>query len=45
VIALIGVAVLADFTAMLRRELAWGVPTLIGWQWVEGRRLRRVASP
>jgi putative membrane protein len=22
------------------RELAWGVPTLLGWQWVEGRRLR-----
>jgi putative membrane protein len=27
------------------RELAWGVPTLIGWQWAEGRRLRRAASP
>jgi putative membrane protein len=27
------------------RELAWGVPTLIGWQWVEGRRLRRAESP
>jgi putative membrane protein len=27
------------------RELAWGVPTLVGWQWVEGRRLRRTASP
>jgi putative membrane protein len=27
------------------RELAWGVPTLVGWQWVEGRRLRRAASP
>ena len=27
------------------RELAWGVPTLIGWQWVEGRRLRRAMSP
>jgi hypothetical protein len=26
------------------RELAWGVPTLVGWQWVEGRRLRRAAS-
>jgi putative membrane protein len=23
------------------RELAWGIPTLIGWQWMEGRRLRR----
>jgi putative membrane protein len=23
------------------RELAWGLPTLIGWQWAEGRRLRR----
>ena len=22
-----------------------GVPTLVGWQWVEGRRLRRTASP
>jgi putative membrane protein len=27
------------------RELAWGLPTLVGWQWVEGRRLRRVSSP
>jgi putative membrane protein len=27
------------------RELAWGVPTLVGWQWVEGRRLRRASSP
>jgi putative membrane protein len=27
------------------RELAWGVPTLIGWQWIEGRRLRRAPSP
>jgi putative membrane protein len=27
------------------RELAWGVPTLIGWQWAEGRRLRRAPSP
>ena len=26
------------------RELAWGVPTLISWQWGEGRRLRRAAS-
>jgi len=26
------------------RELAWGVPTLVGWQWVEGRRLRGAAS-
>lgn len=23
------------------RELAWGIPTLIGWQWMEARRLRR----
>jgi putative membrane protein len=23
------------------RELAWGLPTLVSWQWVEGRRLRR----
>jgi uncharacterized membrane protein YbhN (UPF0104 family) len=23
------------------RELAWGLPTLLGWQWIEGRRLRR----
>jgi putative membrane protein len=23
------------------RELAWGLPTLASWQWVEGRRLRR----
>jgi hypothetical protein len=27
------------------RELAWGVPTLVGWQWAEGRRLRRTSSP
>jgi putative membrane protein len=27
------------------RELAWGVPTLVSWQWAEGRRLRRVSSP
>jgi putative membrane protein len=27
------------------RELAWGVPTLIGWHWAEGRRLRRASSP
>jgi putative membrane protein len=27
------------------RELAWGVPTLLGWQWVEGRRLRRAGAP
>jgi putative membrane protein len=27
------------------RELAWGIPTLISWQWVEGRRLRRASSP
>ena len=26
------------------RELAWGMPTLVGWQWVEGRRLRRGCS-
>jgi putative membrane protein len=26
------------------RELAWGLPTLIGWQWVEGRRLRRAST-
>lgn len=23
------------------RELAWGIPTLVGWQWMEARRLRR----
>lgn len=23
------------------RELAWGIPTLVSWQWMEGRRLRR----
>ncbi|HTV95935.1 MAG TPA: lysylphosphatidylglycerol synthase domain-containing protein [Steroidobacteraceae bacterium] len=23
------------------REIAWGVPTLVSWQWLEGRRLRR----
>jgi uncharacterized membrane protein YbhN (UPF0104 family) len=23
------------------RELAWGLPTLVSWQWAEGRRLRR----
>lgn len=27
------------------RELAWGLPTLIGWQWVEGRRLRGASAP
>jgi putative membrane protein len=27
------------------RELAWGLPTLIAWQWVEGRRLRRASTP
>jgi putative membrane protein len=27
------------------RELAWGVPTLISWQWAEGRRLRGASSP
>jgi putative membrane protein len=27
------------------RELAWGVPAIISWQWVEGRRLRRASSP
>ena len=27
------------------RELAWGIPTLLSWQWVEGRRLRRASSP
>lgn len=34
---------LALAVAMVKRvrELAWGLPTLIGWQWVEGRRLRR----
>ena len=26
------------------RELAWGVPALISWQWEEGRRLRRAAE-
>jgi putative membrane protein len=25
------------------RELAWGVPALISWQWQEGRRLRQAA--
>jgi hypothetical protein len=58
-IALIIVAVHADFPAMLRtlssalavgmvkriRELALSVPTLLGWQWVEGRRLRRAGAP
>ena len=23
------------------REIAWGVPTLLSWQWIEGRRLRQ----
>jgi len=27
------------------RELAWGVPALIGWQWIEGRRLRGASTP
>jgi len=27
------------------RELAWGIPMLISWQWAEGRRLRRAAVP
>ncbi len=27
------------------RELAWGLPTLISWQWAEGRRLRSGSSP
>jgi putative membrane protein len=27
------------------RELAWGIPTLLSWQWAEGRRLRRASSP
>jgi putative membrane protein len=27
------------------RELAWGLPTLIGWQWLEGRRLRGASAP
>jgi putative membrane protein len=26
------------------RELVWGVPALISWQWQEGRRLRRAAG-
>jgi putative membrane protein len=26
------------------RELAWGVPALISWQWKEGRRLRQAAG-
>lgn len=34
---------LALAVAMVKRlrELAWGVPTLLSWQWQEGRRLRR----
>jgi putative membrane protein len=27
------------------RELAWGVPALISWQWEEGRRLRQSPGP
>jgi putative membrane protein len=27
------------------RELGWGIPTLLSWQWAEGRRLRGVSSP
>jgi hypothetical protein len=27
------------------RELAWGITTLLSWQWAEGLRLRRAASP
>jgi hypothetical protein len=23
------------------REVVWGIPTLLWWQWLEGRRLRR----
>jgi uncharacterized membrane protein YbhN (UPF0104 family) len=26
------------------REVAWGVPALISWQWEEGRRLRQAAG-
>jgi putative membrane protein len=34
---------LALAVAMVKRvrEVAWGVPTLLSWQWQEGRRLRR----
>jgi uncharacterized membrane protein YbhN (UPF0104 family) len=34
---------LALAVAMVKRlrELAWGLPTLLSWQWQEGRRLRR----
>jgi len=24
------------------REVIWGLPFLLSWQWIEGRRLRRV---
>ena len=32
---------LAVSMAKRLRELAWGVPALISWQWLEGRRLQR----
>ena len=39
----------ADMTfalAMVKRlrELAWGVPALVTWQWAEARRLRRAEA-
>jgi putative membrane protein len=44
VVGISGEMALAIGMVKRMRELAWGVPTLIGWQWVEGRRLRRVPS-
>jgi len=45
VVGISGEMALAVGMVKRMRELAWGVPTLVGWQWVEGRRLRGAASP
>jgi putative membrane protein len=44
VVGISGEMALAVGMVKRMRELAWGVPTLVSWQWVEGRRLRRASS-
>jgi len=44
VVGISGEMALAVGMVKRMRELAWGVPTLVSWQWFEGRRLR-ASSP
>jgi putative membrane protein len=39
-----GELALAVSMAKRIRELAWGIASLLSWQWIEGRRLRRAAG-